>query len=221
MGASAHSSAALSEAKPFSPFSGLLLMPAFAPPATFNRGRALQYRTEWLEIRTWLPWFKGWRGGNSAELKVTPFKTAIHLEKPVLPQQSSLLTNFWEIKSKQINWKLKCTSTHPICTSYCNIPYSAMNWCYKWKTWNITVKINSAEKTSNCIQIQETVLNSGCKMKRQSTAERTHHRELGCYTHIWTLPSVQMWDVISKHAHKPVLVEMDSLLYVYIPTNIQ
>jgi len=41
--ASAHSCAAPSEAKPSSPFSGLLTMPMFAPPAKFSRDCARQY----------------------------------------------------------------------------------------------------------------------------------------------------------------------------------
>lgn len=74
------------------------------------------------------------------------------------------------------------------------------------------MKINSAEKTSNYIQIPETVLNSGCKVKRQSTARRTRHWELGYYAHILTLSSIQMRDAISEHLRKPVLLETDSLL---------
>lgn len=87
-----------------------------------------------------------------------------------------------------------------------------MDWCYKLKTWIRTVKLNSAEKTPNYIQIPETVLNLGCKVKRQSTARKTRHWELGYYARIWTLSSIQMRDAISEHLHKPVLLEMDSLL---------
>lgn len=42
MGAFAHSSAAPGEAKPFASFSGLLVMPAFAPPAMLSRDWAMQ-----------------------------------------------------------------------------------------------------------------------------------------------------------------------------------
>lgn len=42
-------------------------------------------------------------GEENAEFQVAPFKSALHLEKHVLPQQSSLTTNVCERESKQIN----------------------------------------------------------------------------------------------------------------------
>lgn len=134
-----------------------------------------------------------------AEIKVTPFKTPAGQEKSVPAQQSSLLANVWEIKSKQINGKLKFPFTHAILWLYSltsnglMLQMKNLDYCCENNLCRGGTKLHWAPRNAAEVGLEN----------EKAAAGRAQRWELPYCAQIGTFSGNQMQNVISKHLQKP------------------